>query len=221
MWALATRSRPNNCRRFIQAWIETEASSPVYVRMDECDPHLQELLSLPWPKEFLINVGPRGRLGVCTQEMLAKYPNEPWYGMLGDDVIPKTKHWDQLLIQRAGSHDIAAGNDVHEKSVRIIHPCVGGDLVRLVGFFAVPGCEHVCIDTFWEQLHHYFGRNNQMRDVILEHAHFFFNQAQEDYVYTEAQAFKQHDKRAFRDWKEQNWESLIKKIQDTYGWIPK
>lgn len=221
MWLLATRSRFSNCKRFLEAWHATKANSPVYLRMDEDDPQLEEVLALPWPKQFIIKVGPRARLGECATEMFKTYPSEPWYGMLGDDVIPGTDYWDRRLIERAGTHDISAGNDVHEKKIRIIHPCVGGDLVRLVGWFALPGLKHLAIDTVWEEIHHHFGRNNQMEDVILEHAHFFFDQASVDKTYQEGQSWKAEDRRIFREWKEKEMPQLLAKIQDVYGWVPK
>ncbi len=54
MWILPTRSRPDNCKRFLNAYLETNASTPVYVRLDECDPSLKELISLSWPDNFQI-----------------------------------------------------------------------------------------------------------------------------------------------------------------------
>ena len=82
MWIFATRNRVENCKRFIKLWHELEASSPVYLRLDEDDPALEEMKSLPWPKEFIMNIGPRVRLGGSMQEMFHNYPNEPFYGLL-------------------------------------------------------------------------------------------------------------------------------------------
>lgn len=221
MWILATRGRPNNCNRFIEDWIATKADSPVYVRVDNDDPALEEILKLDWPKQFSVNVGPRARLGECMQEMFTAFPNEPWYGMLGDDLLQKTEHWDRSMIEAAGNNDISSANDVHEKRIRIIHPCVGGDLVRLVGFFAVPGCKHFCVDTFWEEVHHYFNRGNQLRDVILEHAHVNFGQAVADKTFVESQSLRSQDEAVFKEWKAANWDRLIDLIQTTYQWEPK
>lgn len=218
MWAFATRSRVNNCQRFIQSWHATQASSPVYLRLDEDDPDLDKLLELPWPAEFLVTVGPRARIGVCMQEMFKNSPNEPWYGILADDLIPKTMHWDQRLILAASNNDISHANDVHEKAIRICHPCVGGDLVRLVGFFGLPTVQHFGTDTFWERVHHHFKRNNKQIDVIIEHAHFNFGQAELDQTYRESQAIRRDDKRAYNEWMDKNYEATLEKIAQEFGW---
>ena len=76
MWILATRTRIESCQRFIQGWIESQASTPVYVRLDECDPFLEALKLLPWPKEFSINVGPRQGLRAAMEEMFYQHPNK-------------------------------------------------------------------------------------------------------------------------------------------------
>lgn len=218
MWVFATRNRVENCRRFIEAWHSTKATSSVYVRLDNDDPALDSMLALPWPDTFEITVGPRARIAQAMREMFAKYPNEPWYGIMADDVIPSTQHWDQKLIHAAGTQSISSGNEVNEKSIRICHPCVGGDLVRLVGFFAMPGVEHFGTDTFWECIHHCCDLNNRQNDVVLEHAHFNFGKSQVDQTYQDSQAIRQKDKRAYKDWMNNNFEAVLDKLHQVYGW---
>jgi hypothetical protein len=218
VWTLATRSRLSNCKRFINSWNETKATSQVYVRLDECDPQLPELLELPWPESFSINTGPRARLGEAMQEMFAKFPNEPWYGMLADDLIPRTEYWDQKLILAAGKNEISYADDLHEKEMRICHPCIGGDLVRFVGFFGLPVVKHFGTDTFWEELYRGAGRQNKQRDVILEHAHFAFDQAPIDQTYTESQLLKRDDKRNYKKWKEEHLKKTIDQVKEHFNW---
>lgn len=218
MWVFATRSRINNCKRFIDAWNQTNASTKVYVRLDQDDPDLDSIKNLPWPSTFEIHVGPRARIGPAMQEMFEFYPNEPWYGVLADDVIPQTMHWDQLLIEAAGTNSISCANEVHEKRVRICHPCVGGDLVRLVGCFAIPTVKHFGTDTLWESIHHCCGLNNRLDHVILEHAHFNFGQSELDQTYVESQALRQQDKRAYKAWMNENFDNILQKVNQVYGW---
>jgi hypothetical protein len=219
MWVLATRSRVSNCKRFIKEWHNTKSNSKVYVRLDECDPDLTEMRSLPWPDTFMVTVGPRCRIGEAMQEMFAKFPNEPFYGMLADDLIPKTEFWDQLLIDAAGSNRISHANDIHESEIRICHPCVGGDLVRFVGFFGLPVVKHFGTDTFWEEVHHKCRMNNKLRDVILEHAHFNFGQAVKDKTYEESQALKKTDRAAYRAWTAENLDNTIERIKSHFNWV--
>ena len=213
MWVFATRSRFSNCVRFLESWIKTSASSPVYVRMDEDDPELDRLLKLPWPLEFELVVGPQARIGQAMNEMFGKYPNEPWYGIMADDQIPKTDRWDQRLIEAAIPDQISYADDVYEKRTRICHPCVGGDLVRTVGFFSVPTVRHFGTDTFWEQLHHSCGKNGRLPDVVVEHAHVNFNQAPNDATYIRSQTIRQEDKFAFKAYMNEHFETIMSRIE--------
>ena len=213
MWVFATRSRFSNCARFIESWIKTSASSPVYVRMDEDDPELDRLLTLPWPPEFELVVGPQARIGQAMNEMFNKYPNEPWYGIMADDQVPKTERWDQRLIEAAIPDQISYADDVYEKRTRICHPCVGGDLVRTVGFFSVPTVRHFGTDTFWEQLHHSCGKNGRLPDVVVEHAHVNFNQAPNDATYIRSQTIRQEDKFAFKAYMNEHFETIMSRIE--------
>lgn len=218
MWILATRNRIKNCVRFIQAWNETGADSKVYVRLDEDDPSLEQAKNLPWPAQFSINIGPRARLGQAMQEMFMLYPTEPWYGILADDVIPRTAHWDKLLIEAALPNKVSCANEVHEKKIRICHPCVGGDLVRLVGCFSIPTVQHFGTDTLWECIHHCCDLNNRLDHVILEHAHFNFGQSELDQTYLDSQAIRQQDKRAYKAWMNENFEAILQRCEQAYGW---
>jgi hypothetical protein len=74
MWALATRSRPDNCKRLIQAWNDTQASTPVYVRLDLDDPKLETLKNLPWPATFQIHTGSRIGLARSINEVFESIP---------------------------------------------------------------------------------------------------------------------------------------------------
>ena len=213
MWVFATRSRFSNCARFLESWIKTSASSPVYVRMDEDDPELDRLLKLPWPPEFELVVGPQARIGQAMNEMFNKYPNEPWYGIMADDQVPKTGRWDQRLIEAAMPDQISYADDVYEKRTRICHPCIGGDLVRTVGFFSVPTVRHFGTDTFWEQLHHSCGKNGRLHDVVVEHAHVNFNQAPNDATYIRSQTIRQQDKFAFKAYMNEHFETIMSRIE--------
>jgi hypothetical protein len=218
MWVLATRNRVANCQRFIDAWRTTQATTPVYVRLDECDPDLDCMKNLPWPSEFEIVIGPRSRIGPSLQEAFHRYPNLPWYGYLADDLIPQTPGWDQKLIAAAAPNRISYANDVWEKEVRVCHPCIGGDLVRAVGFLALPVVQHWGTDSVWERLHHDFRMNGRQQEVIVEHAHFKFDLATVDQTYKDSQNLKRDDKNAFYLWLENDYPELRQRIANEFGW---
>lgn len=215
MWALATRSRPDNCKRFIEAWNNTQASTPVFVRLDECDPFIDELKSLPWPSTFEVVVGKREGLRAAIQEMYIKYPTEPWYGFLADDLIPRTLKWDLALVEVAGSKNISYPNDLGKAKKRDLptHPCVGGDLIRAMGWFGFPATYHFYLDTIFR----YIGQNlkniYRLEDTIVEHMHFGRGKSELDTIYQQSQEKMRRDSEAYNSWIEKNGESFISMLK--------
>lgn len=213
MWILATRNRVENCERFIAGWNQSQASTPVYVRIDDCDPVVQELLALPWPETFSIHLGPRQGLCAAMQEMFQAHPDEPWYGILADDLVPRTLKWDQWLIDRAGSGAISYPNDLGRKTKLPTHPCVGGDLVRAQGWFGLPVVHHYCVDSVYRYIGEQLGVKHRLDDVIVEHVHYSEKKSQRDHLYKETSRFKQSDDDAFQAWLQDQGPELIQRLQ--------
>jgi len=209
MWILATRSRPENCKRFIDAWITTNASTPVYVRIDNDDPALDELLKLPWPTEFKVVVGPREGLRAAMQELYIQNPNEPWYGLLADDLVPQTKSWDTILVKKAGSDAISYPNDLGGKPRCPTHPVVGGNLVRAIGWFGFPVVQHLYVDAAWQIVGEGLGKLYRLQDVVVEHVHPFWQKAVKDKIYVENKKRAANDKTEFLKWCKDHAPALI------------
>lgn len=216
MWVLPTRSRLNNCIRFINAWNDSKASTPVYVRLDHCDPHIEELKSLAWPDTFNIVIGPRQGMKSALQEMFLNYPNESWYGFLADDLLPKTPNWDLKVIEVAGNKNISYPNDLGKKGKRDLptHPCVGGDLVRAIGWFGFPATYHFYLDTIFRYIGQNLNNIHRLEDVIVEHMHFGRGKSQLDEIYQQSQAKMRSDSEAYNAWIEKHGEELIKSLKE-------
>jgi hypothetical protein len=217
MWLFASRGRPQSYQRFIDAWVKTKGSTPVYVRLDECDSTIEEYKKIVPPKEFMIVIGKRARLGAAMTEIYEKYPNESFYGLLADDLIPRTEYWDSKMINAAGSKCFSQANDLTDKPLNCCHPCIGGDLVRAAGFFGFPHATHYYLEVVWKELKKKDGRFlKYLPDVIVENAHYKFNKATFDATYKDAQSVKSTDKKIWVEWKENKFDNfyseLIKKI---------
>lgn len=212
MWILASRGRPDNLKRFIDAYIETEASSPVYVRLDTCDSKLREYKKINYPSNFKVVIGSRARLGQAMKELYETHPDLDWYGLLADDVVPKTKHWDKIMIESAGTNKISGANDGHGGVKNLCHPVVGGDLVRAVGWFSFPWGIHYCLELPWKALvfkDKSFGV--YLWDVVLAHEHYRYDKSRLDKTYREAKTVKYEDIKHFNYWKKKEFASFFKK----------
>ena len=213
MWIFATRNRPENCKRFIDAWIKTKASTPVYVRIDDDDSTLDELKSLPWPKEFKVVVGKREGLRAAMQELYLENPNEPWYGLLADDLVPQTENWDILLAERAGNKNISYPNDLGGKPKLPTHPVVGGDLTRALGWFGFPVVQHLYVDTVYQYIGNQLGNLHRMNDVIVEHVHPFWNKTNSDKIYSENKQRAARDKENYLNWVATEGPTVVDKLK--------
>lgn len=200
MWILPTRSRPDSCKRFIKSWIDTSSSTPVIVRLDECDPQLDEMKSLYWPDEFTLSVGKREGVTKAVNDFFLKYDNEPWYGFLADDFLPQTKHWDKLLVEAAGNKFISYPNDMSYREDLPTMPCVGGDLVRSIGFFGFPKAYHYYVDTIYQFIGSHLNNVKRLDNVVVEHLHYEFNKSSIDIVYQESNEKFKQDKAIWKQW---------------------
>jgi hypothetical protein len=212
MWVLATRSRPRSCERFIQAWKTTQATSPVYVRLDDCDPELQSILELPWPDDFVLEIGIRRGLSASMNELFEQYPDELWYGMLADDLLPQTVGWDQALIDACGAWNISYANDLGARDWPT-HPCVGGDLVRAIGWFGFPPCRHYFTDTVWKYLGEHLNNIHRLDHVVVEHLHYSVGKSEHDTVYEQSNIHWRHDKQAYAQWCRDQGPELVERLR--------
>lgn len=214
MWLLASRGRPASIQRFIDAWYKTHASTPVYLRLDLCDPTIEEYKKLKYPKEFIVVIDSRARLGAAMTEILRVYPNEPWYGLLADDLNPISEFWDTQLIEAAGSNYISQANDLSPKPKNYCHPCIGGNLVRKAGFFGFPLTTHYCLEVVWKDLvkrDSRFGR--YLPNVVVENLHPDFNKSTFDVTYQEANDVKAADHSIWDTWKNSESENFYIKVK--------
>jgi hypothetical protein len=215
MWILASRGRPESIIRFIDRWNLTLADSKVYLRLDDCDERLAEYKQLKYPNNFEVVVGPRKRLVAASNEMFLRYPHETWYGLLADDLNPKTEHWDKKLINAAGSKYIAVANDLTSNPLKIYHPVVGGDLVRKAGWFGFPHTSHFCIELPWKYLSfHNKSLLKYLPDVIVEHVHYKYNKSNFDKTYSDSQSRRSQDIEIWKEWRKNHYNDFLKKMEE-------
>ncbi len=171
MFVLPSRGRPHQLRRLILAWWDTKASLPVWLRLDEDDPSLPDYLALPFPPPWKREVGPRVPLSAIYNKAYERAPETPWWGLIADDVVPETPEWDLKLVEAAGSGGMAVPAGGHDPE-GAPHFVLGGDLVREIGWLALPGLDRIYIDTVWMLIAKDRGVFRRVPDVMLRHHHF-------------------------------------------------
>ena len=173
MFSLPSRGRPHNLRRFLAAYEETRATAPMWVRLDLDDVMLPEYDRITLPDHWLKTVGPRhpNRCNGCVAEMFRAFPDEPVYGLMADDLIPRTDRWDARLIEAAGSSRLAYADDGKWGHELATHPVVGGDLARAIGWLVLPTVLHSFVDTALFAIAMRSNRLAYLPDVKVEHMH--------------------------------------------------
>lgn len=202
MWFLPSRSRPSSLKRFFMHYELTKADSEGVVWIDEDDAHNYDSVEVPAKWVKITSPRKKGGTGALTNAFYNMFPDEPWYGLLADDVIPRTKNWDAKLIEAAGADGVSYGEDGIERFVDGVrhcsHPCVGGDRVRKNGWLALPGCERTYID---DALRESAKRDNKLfflPDIFIEHMHFSNGKSPMDKTYEKNSVNK--DKEIFDAW---------------------
>jgi len=183
MFILPSRGRPQNVARLIEHYRYTDAVAAVMLYLDSDDKSLTEYQTLDLPQSWGISVrdrAPYNPVWHINNSHFIAYPNEPWYGHINDDMVPRTYHWDQILIDTAGSDFIAYGDDMLQGKRMCTFPVIGGNLVRRFGRLMFDG---INIDSAWMLLGYKYGLLRYRPDVRLEHMHWTVNKAPFDETY--------------------------------------
>jgi hypothetical protein len=198
MWICPSRERPHNIKRLFDAWKEL-GSTPGILWVDLDDKHFREYWDIELPRGWSRIAHERVSLGAIFNRVFEICPDEPWYGLLGDDVLPRTKDFDLQLIKAAGSDGMAYANDLLKGEKHAAHPVIGGDLIRRLGWIAPPGMEKLYIDNVLMDVASVMNKAHYLPDVIMEHLHFSNGKAPNDATYRKPSA--ESDKAAYEAWR--------------------
>ena len=133
MYLCPSRGRPHNIQRLIQAYYDTDSTQEILLRVDDNDPSLHEYMDLEYPDSWILTVGPQVKAGGAMREAFSAFPGKKYYGFIGDDAVPKTKHWDTELAKSADGWFISYPDDQLQGEAAATHPVCGGELIRSLG----------------------------------------------------------------------------------------
>lgn len=214
MWILPSLGRPERAARVAEA----APDAPILLRLHWGDQRLDDYQSVMWPKAWKVSIQKRQSLADSLNWALERYPKERSYGFLADDTIPSPDGWWERLEEAADRRYIAYPNDgVHGKDL-CTHHCVGGDLMRLVGWWALPGLVHSFLDTVWFTIGYNTKLLRYVPEVLFDHAHPVNSGAEMDETYRFGQSHFKKDAEVFSRWtKSPEAEGLIVKIGSVFA----
>lgn len=177
MHILPSRGRPAGLQRFFDEG-KPEQPGVVVLERDQLDAYA--FVALP-PNWKTVVVEKRGGYVASANAAFKAYSDEPWYGMVSDDCVGRTPHWDTILSSAAEPDKIVWPNDLFRG--KCTFPVVGGDLCRKLGWFVHPQLWHMYCDTVWGDIQAALGTGGYMPDVVLEHMHYSLKKAKMDDTY--------------------------------------
>ncbi len=213
-FSLPSRSRPDKLARFLDGYTATGATAPVRLRLDADDVDLDAYHEIILPPSWLKVVRPRlpGGANAAHAEMFEQSPELDWYGLLADDVVPRTPGWDKALIDAAGKDRLAFADDGFQHGNLATHPVIGGDMIRAIGWLCCPAVGHNYADTCLHLIAQKSGREVYLPDVVVEHMHPLAGKGQQDATYRYAQDFVA-DTAKFYKWRGMSLRPIVEKLK--------
>lgn len=199
-----TRGRPHNLERLSKAVKETATTEyHIFARLDRDDEVEYKQLD-----NVTYTSGPRIFFAASVNELAEKALADGYthLALLGDDVLPETKGWDEKLINALPALGVAYGSDglehLHGKDLPT-HVVVPIEMYKRLGWIALPTLRHLFCDNVWREL----GKLTSfiyLPDVKLSHLHRWNKAAPDDRTYREANDKDKRvlDKTAFEAWRD-------------------
>lgn len=203
-----SRGRPQNAHRLASQTGRYGHAEYVFC-VDSDDPTRTEY---PQPRV----IGEPGRM-VAWVNLIAPLTKSPFVGFMGDDHLPVTPGWDQIVCQTLAEMGtgIVYGNDLLQGERLPTAAFMTRDIVEALDCMAPPELEHLYVDNAWKAWGEGMGRLKYLPDVVIEHLHPFAGKAVMDdgYQQVNSAAMYQRDEAAWNRYQEERLASDIAKLK--------
>ena len=211
---LPTRSRPTKALRAYQSFNETrseEGLSQLGFFLDLDDTKLfeyKEKLDSPGLTNSFVSIGERIRMCPSVNRAFEQNPDFDYYCFIGDDHRFKTKDWDKKAIEYiekdALGWGVLYGDDKLQGKKLASSFIISGNLVRAIGYIAIPGLKHMYVDNQVMELGKALGSLLYRPDIVIEHLHYSMNKSKKDAQYEEVNSKEiyAHDLAIYEKWQE-------------------
>lgn len=213
MWIFTSLSRADKIQRVVDSY-EWGDHTTILLTLLESDPKLDDYLVQPWPASWKVEIVPMPGNGPTYNEVLRRYPNEPCYGFLADDAVLTTAGMLRALEIEAGRDCVSYANDQHHGEKIPTLPCIGGDLVRRVGYLAPRNLPHWGIDCCWHAIGERLGKLRYRPDLVYDHMHPLWGTGEWDATYRSSQKASIFYEQIYRSWLVNELPRLMERMED-------
>ena len=165
-----SRGRPAGVAALRRAWTETDAVAHLTVAVDRDDPECGAYLAVGGD----IVLGARLRMaGTLNKVALERATRYRYIGFMGDDHRPRSAGWDDEIretLQEMGT-GIVYGDDLLQGKKLPTAVFMTSNIIRALGYMALPGLIHLYLDNFWLDLGTTADVLRYLPDVVIEHMH--------------------------------------------------
>lgn len=211
MWILTSMGRPERIRAVVDSYDWTDAT--VLLVLAEDDKTLPRYLAQQWPASWRIETVPMRGNGPTYNEILHRYPDEKFYGFLADDALLDTPGMLADLEYAAGDWQVAYANDGHHGPALATMPCLGGNLVRTVGYLAPANLVHWAIDNIWTTIGDKGGLLNYRPQARYTHLNPVWGTAVDDKTYQQARINSFGYESIFRAWSINDLPQILNRVR--------
>jgi len=184
VWFCPTLGRPKRLKQLAKSWERCEPNTPLHVRLYVHDTRMADYKAMRWPKNWFFYTSDKLRCGPALNEFYHdKNPTADSYGFIADDIVLRTKGGLGHLEALAEPYFIAYPNDTLQREKLCTHFCIGGALVRELGWFSLPGLQQ-SIDMPWMYIGMHTSLLRYAPNVVFQHKHFLNDGAPKDATYS-------------------------------------
>ena len=218
-----TRGRPQQAERLIKSFLNTQKNENqllFYVAND--DERKEQYYELFKRYKIGFYKGPPMSTSFIWN-FLANEAAGEMVTLLGDDVVIKTKYWDEIFVEANktyndkiyvltmddGRHDRYAQKDGR---MRCDHPTVNKKWVQTLKYFVPPFFMHRYLDTYTRNLAIEINRFIEIKDVIFEHLKF---ETISDSTGKLSRSWIDHDKYVYETLAKRYYEVDLKLLKNT------
>ncbi len=217
MWLLPTRNRQKAVLALISAMKATGEIPAVAVMVDG------PMYQIDWPRHWYIYQS-FGHLEMqrALNTLFKSHPNEKTYGLLTDQSRPITPLWATKLEEAAGTGAIAMCNTTKPRTNprtglrRVTTICVGGELVRALGWIWLDRVCHLFGDDAWEDIGYALNCIKFVPEVVIQALLKRDGEVEIDANHHrkwKGKSYMATDSEAFYDWKRNEFPALIKLLE--------
>jgi hypothetical protein len=217
---VATRDRPGQALATLMSFkaTSTRPDTRIIFGLDHDEPQLNAYLEL-LPSFVVWNAGPdSGSLTKVTNSMLGACNEGDVIGSVGDDHRFRTKGWDEAIYATAKFNPpgVIYPNDAFQGANLATAFFAHGDVVRALGWLALPVCDHMYIDNAIMDIGRGLNSLHYLPNTIIEHLHPAAGKGIMDasYARTNSKTQMSKDELAYTEWKENGLSSDISRIRE-------